>query len=347
MIAHLDLDCFYASVEMRERPELRHKPLAIGGAGRRGVITTCNYVARAHGVRSAMPGYLAREKCPDLVFLPVRFDLYREESRRIFGFLASECEELERSSIDEAYFRVPREPHEAWRFCEYRREIRIRFGLTASVGIAPNKMLAKIMSGFRKPDGLQMIRDEQVASFMPSLELSHIPGIGPKTLQKMQQMGLRHCGDLQAFSAEELLAYWGRWGLQLYENCRGIDRRPLCLWHERKSLSLERTFLRDITSEESLISHLRSLHGDLVDRLQSKTQASRVSKIFIRFKFSDFIRLSRESSTSELQFEHFEDLARRAYNDRPSDVRLIGLGVRFESRRERPRDPRQLGLWDK
>ncbi|MEO5667986.1 MAG: DNA polymerase IV [Bdellovibrionota bacterium] len=349
MICHVDMDCFYASIEMRERPELSHKPLAVGGEGRRGVICTCNYIARARGVRSAMPGFMARGLCPELVFLPVRMSAYQEESRKVFDEIAGLVERLERTSIDEAYFEAPDDPRQAWDICaRIRAVVKERFGLNCSIGIAPNKMLAKIMSGYRKPDAQLMLRSSQVDDFVTTLELRKIPGVGPKAQERFLAEGLRTCGDLQKFSAEELASRYGQWGLQLYERCRGLDPRELSQGRERKSFSSERTLMQNIASEDSLLNHLRALYADFVRRFRPRAASfSKVEKVFVRFTFADFRKTSREGLSTDFDYETFERLALEAYRRDPGEIRLVGLGVRFDVPHERRSDPRQLSLWGK
>jgi DNA polymerase IV len=348
MIAHLDMDCFYASVEMRERPELAHKPLAVGGSGRRGVITTCNYVARARGVRSAMPGFMAKERCPDLIFLPVRMSLYQEESRKVFDVVELFVESIERASIDEAYLELPDDAREAWDICtRLRSEIRQRCGLSASIGIAPNKMLAKIMSGFRKPDAQLLLRTEQVETLMHSLPIRKIPGVGPKAEERFLREGMRTCGDLQKLSSEDLAARYGKWGLELFERCRGRASRKLVTERQRKSFSAERTLMENISNEDFLLKQLRSLYGDFSRRMKSRISESLpIEKAFVRFKFADFRKTSREGLSTDFSYEVFERLALEAYRRDPGELRLIGLGVRFDVPQCHARDPRQLALWD-
>jgi len=348
MFCHLDMDCFYAAIEMRERPELAHKPLAIGGESRRGVVTTCNYVARARGVRSAMPGFMARQLCPEIVFLPVRFSLYQEESQMVFDYISTQVSTLERTSVDEAYFEVSDNVHEAWDFCaRLRAEIQRRFGITCSIGMAPNKMLAKIMSGHRKPNAQLLLRPFQVEDFMKKLDVRKIPGIGPKAEQRFLADGIRTCGDLQKYTADELAARHGHWGLQLFDRCRGRDSRKLSLGRERKSFSCERTLMENITSENFLLEQLRRLYKDFHGRLGMRLRPQmKVEKVFVRFKFSDFRKISHEIMSVDCPYEIFEKLALEAYRRNPGDIRLIGLGVRFDVPDARPKDPRQLALWD-
>src|ERR1700733_7638141 len=223
-IIHLDMDCFYAAVEMRERPELAGQPIAVGGGSRRGVVTTCNYEARKFGVHSAMPGFQARERCPDLVFLPVRFDLYRAESARIRAILRDYTPLVEPLSLDEAYLDVTGLNRYAW---DIAREIRKRIfdetRLTGSAGIAPNKMLAKIASDWRKPNGQFAITPEQVEAFMRDLPVRKIWGVGPKSAEKFRSQGIRTCADLQQIPMAELMCRHGKWGRELYDLARGHD----------------------------------------------------------------------------------------------------------------------------
>ena len=333
---------------MKERPELAEKPLAVGGAGRRGVITTCNYIARARGVRSAMPGFMARERCPELIFLPVRMGLYQEESRKVFELVSRLIPSVERASIDEAYLELPSDPRAAWDLCaRLRREILESCGLNSSVGIAPNKMLAKIMSGYRKPDAQLLLRPEQVEAFMRSLPIRKIPGVGPKAEERLISEGLRTCGDLQKLGSEDLVARYGKWGLELFERCRGRASRKLVFDRPRKSFSSERTFLENICNEEGLVKHLRALYADFSRRYRARINNSiRIEKAFVRFKFSDFRKISRESLSTEISYEVFERLALEAYRRDPGEMRLIGLGVRFDVPQCPSRDPRQLALWE-
>jgi len=220
-IIHIDMDCFYAGVEMRERPELADKPIAVGGGSRRGVVTTCNYEARAFGVRSAMPGFMAREKCPHLIFLPVRFDLYRADSARIRKILLEYSPLVEPLSLDEAYLDVSHHERYAWSLAkEIRQRIRETTGLTASAGIAPNKMLAKIASDWKKPNGQFAVTPDQIESFMAGLPVKKIWGVGPKGAEKLTALGIETCGDLQKLELSELIRQFGRWGEELYHLCR-------------------------------------------------------------------------------------------------------------------------------
>jgi DNA polymerase IV len=223
-IIHLDMDCFYAAIELRERPELEGRPVAVGGGSRRGVVMTCNYEARKFGVRSAMPGFKARELCPELIFLPVRFDLYSTESAKIRKILLSYTPLVEPLSLDEAFLDVTDLGRYAW---DIAREIRARIyaatGLTCSAGIAPNKMLAKIASEWRKPNGQFAILPDEVDEFMRKLPVGKLWGVGPKSAEKFATLGIQTCHDLQRYSLPEMIRRFGRWGQELYYLCRGQD----------------------------------------------------------------------------------------------------------------------------
>jgi len=291
---------------------------------------------------------MARQLCPDLVFLPVRISLYQEESRKVFDFVASRVARLERTSIDEAYFEASPDPREAWDFCsKLRAGIAEHFGITSSVGIAPNKMLAKIMSGYRKPNAQLLLRESQVDAFVKGLALRKIPGVGPKAEERFLRDGLRTCGDVQHLSADLLAARYGHWGLELFERCRGRDARTICLGSERKSFSSEKTLLRDVDDERHLLEQLAALYSDFVRRFGARTRpGNKIAKAFVRFKFSDFRKISRETLAGGFEYSIFERLALEAWRRDPAPIRLIGLGVRFDVAQGRPRDPRQLALWD-
>lgn len=329
-VIHLDMDCFYAAVEMRERPDLAGRPIAVGGGSRRGVVTTCNYEARKFGVRSAMPGFLARERCPHLVFLPIRFELYRAESLRIRRILQRYTPWVEPLSLDEAYLDVTTSDRYAW---DIAREIRGRIleetGLTSSAGIAPNKMLAKIASDWRKPNGQFAITPDQVDAFMRDLPVRKLWGIGPKSAEKFAREGIQTCTDLQRFTLAELVGRMGKWGEELYHRCRGQDDRPVEPNRIRKSLSNERTFADPVVSIEECLRALDELVGELLEELRAKASDRPVHKAFVKVKFADFKRTTRECVCAHPTREVFERLLTEARGRSVRPVRLLGSGVRF------------------
>jgi len=329
-IIHLDMDCFYAAVEMRERPELREIPIAVGGGGPRGVVTTCNYPARAFGVRSAMPGFKARELCPQLVFLPVRFDVYRAESARIRGILSDYTRLVEPLSLDEAYLDVSSLDRYAW---EVAKEIRARIfettGLTGSAGVAPNKMLAKIASDWRKPNGQFAITPDQVEAFMRELPVRKIWGVGPRGAERFARLGVRTCGELQRWSLPDLVRQFGRWGEELYFRCRGQDNRPVEPDRPRKSLSNESTYRENLATLADCARQMAVLVAELQAELAAKAAGRRIRKAFVKVKFADFSRTTRECVTAAPDAETFQALLAEAFARGGKSVRLLGAGVRF------------------
>jgi DNA polymerase-4 len=333
-IIHLDMDCFYAAIELRERPELVGRPIAVGGGSPRGVVTTCNYEARAFGVRSAMPGFKARELCPHLIFLPLRFDLYRVISATIRQILLGYTSQVEPLSLDEAFLDVSGLDRYAWDIAkELRAHILEETGLTSSAGIAPNKMLAKIASDWRKPNGQFAILPEDIDAFMRTLPVGRLWGIGPKSADRFASLGINTCGDLQSLSLTEMVSRFGRWGRQLYDLCRGQDDRPVEPNRVRKSLSNERTYSRNLESLEACQSALDLLIADLLVDLSRKTARRRIRKAFVKVKFSDFTRTTKECLNASPTRETFRTLLREAYARGGKHVRLLGVGVRFEDER--------------
>lgn len=329
-IIHLDMDCFYAAVEMRERPELAGRPIAVGGGSRRGVVTTCNYEARKFGVRSAMPGFQARERCPQLVFLPVRFDLYRAESAKIRQILLSYTPRVEPLSLDEAYLDVTGLDRYAWDIAkEIRQRIFAETRLTASAGIAPNKMLAKIASDWRKPNGQFAVTPDQIDAFIRDLPVRKVWGVGPKSASKFEQQGIRTCGDLQKLELAELVRRHGKWGHELYQLCRGLDDRAVDPNRIRKSLSNETTFLDNLTTLEQCREELDKLVGELEDELRRKASDRTIHKAFVKLKFADFTRTTRECVNPQPTRETYRALLAEAFQRSRQPVRLLGAGVRF------------------
>jgi DNA polymerase IV len=334
-IIHLDMDCFYAAIELRERPELVGRPIAVGGGSPRGVVTTCNYEARAFGVRSAMPGFKARELCPHLIFLPVRFDLYRADSAKIRKILLNYTPLVEPLSLDEAFLDVSSLNRYAWDIAkELRARIFDQTGLTSSAGIAPNKMLAKIASEWRKPNGQFAILPEDVEGFMRTLPIRKLWGIGPKSADRFASLGIQTCSDLQRFSLVEIVQRFGRWGRELYFLCRGQDDRPVEPNRIRKSLSNECTYSKNLTSLDACRNAIDELIDDLQTELEQKASQRRIRKAFVKVKFSDFTRTTKECLSSSPSRETFHALLNEAYIRGGKHVRLLGVGVRFEDEAE-------------
>jgi len=330
-IIHLDMDCFYAAIEVRDRPALRGKPVGVGGAReRRGVLTTCNYEARKFGVHSAMPTFMALQRCPDLIVLPTRFDVYRREAAVIREILYRFTPLVEPLSLDEAYLDVTAHPGVPGPLAQIiRKMIFQKIKLTSSAGIGPNKLIAKIASGTNKPNGQLEVASEEVPKFMENLPVRQIWGIGEKTERRLEELGIKTCGDLQRLSRAQLVDLFGKFGLELYDLCRGIDDRPVEPDRPRKSLSTEETFPVDLTTLEQCEEKLEELFEDLMADLAQKESTREIRKIFVKLKFHDFTRTTAERAGLAPTLPDFRALLVEAFARTGKPVRLIGLGVRF------------------
>ena len=343
-IIHLDMDCFYAAIELRERPELRGKPVGVGGArDRRGVLTTCNYEAREFGVRSAMPTFMALQRCPKLIVIPPRFDVYRREAAVIRAILYRFTSLVEPLSLDEAYLDVTAHPGAPGALAQVIRNLIFqKTKLTASAGIGPNKLVAKIASDLKKPNGQFEVTPNEVGEFMAGLPVRKIWGIGAVTERKLDQLGIRTCGDLQHYTRFELQHQFGKFGLELYDLCRGIDERPVEPHRERKSLSTEETFLTNLESLAACEEKLEELFGELMAELAQKETTRVITKIFVKLKFADFTRTTVERAGRVPSLGEFRSLLAEAFARTGKSVRLMGVGVRFAA--AEPPEAAQLAL---
>jgi DNA polymerase IV len=332
-IIHLDMDCFYAAIEVRDKPSLAGKPVAVGGArDRRGVLTTCNYEARKYGVRSAMPTFQALAKCPSLIVMPTRFEVYRKESAKIREILSRFTSLIEPLSLDEAFLDVSNHGGDPEALAYLIRQLIFQqTRLTASAGIAPNKMLAKVASDIKKPDGQFTIRPEEISGFMRELPVRKLWGIGAKSTEKFVKLGISTCGDLQRLSRIELYEWFGKFGLELYSLCRGIDRREVEPHRERKSLSNEQTFTVDLTSVPQCEARIPDLYEELVADLKKTGAEGRIKAVFVKIRFADFTRTTVERAGLPLEMESYLMLLREGLSRKALGVRLLGLGVRFEN----------------
>ena len=330
-IIHLDMDCFYAAIEVRDQPSLKGKPVGVGGArDRRGVLTTCNYEARKFGVRSAMPTFMALQRCPDLIVLPTRFDVYRREAAIIRGILHRFTPVIEPLSLDEAYLDVTDHPGAPGPLTQVIRGMIFRkTKLTSSAGIGPNKLVAKIASEINKPNGQLEVKPDEVPEFMAGLSVRKIWGIGEKTEKKLEQLGVKTCEELQRFSRPQLVDLFGKFGLELYDLCRGIDDRPVEPDRPRKSLSTEETFSIDLTTLEQCEEKMEELFQEMMADLAQKETTRNVTKIFVKLKFNDFTRTTAERAGLEPSLPGFRGLLSEAFARTGKPVRLIGVGVRF------------------
>jgi len=294
-IIHVDMDAFYASVEQRDRPELRGKPVAVGGARERGVVAAASYEARRFGVRSAMPSVTALRKCPELIFVKPRFDVYRQVSLQIRAIFAEYTPIVEPLSLDEAYLDVTENLKgisSATRIAEeIRARIRAETALTASAGVSYNKFLAKLASDHRKPDGLFVITPRMGPAFVETLEIGRFHGIGPATTAKMNRLGVRTGLDLRAHSLEFLSAHFGKSGPYYYWIARGVDERPVRANRARKSLGAENTFAEDLFTFEAA----RDALAPIISKAWRICENARIRgrTVTLKVKYADFQQITR------------------------------------------------------
>lgn len=359
-IIHVDMDCFYAAVETKYRPELKGKPLAIGGPPQsRSVLCTANYEARKFGVKAAMPSSMAVRKCPHLILVPPNFDLYRKESQAVRRIFERFTDKIEPLSLDEAYLDVTDSKHfygSATLIAqEVRRLIFYETGLTASAGIAPNKFLAKVASDWNKPNGQFVVTPDQVDRFVRQLKVEKIFGVGKVTASKMHELGLVTCQDLRAFGLEKLSYHFGSRGHDLYELSQGIDRREVKTSDIRKSLTVEETYPKDLVYLDEILGQLLGLYDDWYQRMigyQDKCKVQNrpceISGYVVKLKYFDFKSSTHECSGKELPtLMQFKKLMENLWLKRAAPVRLIGLGVRLNSsvvRSQRERVDRNLSF---
>jgi len=332
-IIHIDMDCFFAAVEMRDNPEYRDIALAIGGkVDRRSVLSTCNYLARSFGVHSAMPSYKAKQLCPELVIIPGRMQVYIEVSKQIKAIYYRYTDIVEPLSLDEAFLDVSNcklcQGSATYIAEEIRQAIFDELNLTASAGVAPVKFLAKIASDENKPNGICVITPDQIPIFIKTLPLKKIPGVGKVAQKNLAEKGLVNCADVQQYSAEKLLSEFGKLGGALLNYSRGIDNRAVEPYRERKSLAVEHTFSYDILGEEQCLERLTPLFEELSRRLQVLLDEKMITKIAIKIKFSDFNIKNAERQSTELSLSLFSTLLHHLLHKSPDKpIRLLGISV--------------------
>ena len=352
-IIHVDMDAFFASVEQRDNPELRGKPVAVGGSSGRGVVAAASYEARKFGVRSAMPSLTAKRLCPELIFCKGRFDAYREVSNQIRAIFREFTPHVEPLSLDEAYLDVTddlRGIGSATRIAELIRErIRAETQLTASAGVSYNKFLAKLASDQNKPDGLCVIRPGQGAAFVQSLPVRRFHGVGPRSAEKMAKLGIETGADLAARDIEFLRQHFGSFADYLYRAARGIDLRPVRPNRIRKSLGSERTFFEDISSGPALREALDNIVDIVWPQIEERELRGRT--VTLKMKYTDFQLCTRARSLPHPVADkvEFAKVAHALLDEQlplPLPIRLMGLtlsGLEGE-KDEHPRDEAQLSL---
>lgn len=333
-IVHIDMDAFYASVELRDQPELKGKPVVVAWDGARSVICAASYEARKYGLRSAMSVSRAKQLCPSAIYIAPNFDKYREVSRQIHQIFRQYTDLIEPLSLDEAYLDVTVNFKQLPSATEVAQAIRSDIfqhtGLTASAGVAPNKFLAKIASDWNKPNGIFVVKPQQVLEFLQPLALKKIPGVGQVTLQKMQKLGLNTIHDLTQLSQAELAHHFGRYGYRLYDLARGIDDSLVKPQRQRQQLSTETTFMQD-----KHLNELQEVWLTLSTKLWREINHKKLSArtITIKLKTSQFKIITRSmtysspfSSQDDLNTALFTLLSKLEFEDNPF-FRLAGVGV--------------------
>ena len=351
-IIHIDMDAFFASVEQLDHPELRGKPLAVGGSGLRGVVAAASYEARVYGVRSAMSGVVAKKLCPHLIFTKPRFERYKYISKQIQGIFLEYTSMVEPLSLDEAFLDVSDYPSASLIAEEIRSKIKIETGLTASAGISINKFLSKIASDWNKPDGQKTLPPGDVSKFLESLDVKKFHGIGKKTKLKMYQLGIFNGKDLKKQTEDFLNFHFGKAGKYYYEVARGVHNSPVKPQRIPKSVGVERTFEKNLSSELFLVKKLESLADQLEKRLLKNKLSGKT--VTLKIKYSDFKQQTRSKtgnlylSNKDLILERVKDLL---YQEKLSNsVRLIGISLsslntfRVENKIKLSKKPSQLSL---
>jgi DNA polymerase-4 len=349
-IIHVDMDAFYASVEQRDNPELKGKPLAVGG-GVRGVVAAASYEARTYGVRSAMPAVTAKRRCPELIFVKPRFDAYRAVSQQIRAIFLDYTPHVEPLSLDEAYLDVTEDLKGIGIATAIAEEIRARIraetGLTASAGVSYNKFLAKLASDQNKPDGLCVVTPARGPAFVEGLPVKRFHGVGPKTAEKMARLGIETGADLKARSLEFLAAHFGSSALYYHDLARGICHRQVKADRPYKSVSAEDTFLTDLSEPEALLSELERIGRHVWTRIEGKGLAGRT--VNLKVKYGDFQIVTRAKSLDRpvsglAEFLDMGAALLRSLLPPVKAIRLLGLGLSGLGEAERIRDERELAL---
>lgn len=333
-IIHIDMDAFFASVEQRDQPELRGKPVAVGGSGRRGVVAAASYEARAFGVRSAMPGFKARELCPQLIFTRHRFDVYKEVSKQIREIFAEYTDLIEPLSLDEAFLDVTENKKGMASATLIAQEIRQRIKeetqLNASAGISINKFLAKIASDLNKPNGQALIAPNEALGFLEKLPIEKFFGIGKATAKKMHRLGIRNGKDLKSKSKIELATWFGKPGIWYYHIVRAEDNRPVKPNRIRKSVGAERTFIDDINTVDDMIAAIEPIVKIVHERLLRVGRFGRT--LTLKVKYKDFTSITRSISfPSEVEeLSILVNETKKLVKDNiisGEEVRLLGITV--------------------
>jgi DNA polymerase IV len=334
-IIHIDMDCFFAAIEVRDNPALKNKPVAIGGTvEQRGVLSTCSYEARKYGLHSAMPTVQALKVCPKLILLPVNMPKYQVVSEVLYGIFKQYTPLVEMLSLDEGFLDVTNS-----QYCKssatliaiaIKKQIKKELSLNASAGVAPNKFLAKVASDWNKPDGLYVIAPSQIDVFIKQLPITKIFGVGKVTAKLLHNMQIKTCADLQQLSLSQLTEQFGKMGVRFYYLCRGIDDRAVEPELIRKSLSIEETFPKDIQTLDACLVTLTALIRKFKKRIEPLSNLT-IKKQFVKIKFMDFKQTTVEQVSNRLDNQIFYNLFNIGFKRHNKPIRLIGIGVRFDA----------------
>ncbi|WP_367915041.1 DNA polymerase IV [Leadbetterella sp. DM7] len=342
-IIHIDMDAFYASVEQRDFPELRGKPVGVGGLSGRGVLTTASYEARKFGVRSAMPTWMAKQKCPDLIVVRPRFGVYKEVSDQIRGIFREYTPLIEPLSLDEAYLDVTENLKNMQYATDIAREIKVKIfettGLTASAGVSFNKFLAKIASDLNKPDGLCVITPKKAPRIIDALPIERFHGIGKVTAEKMRQFGVYNGADLKQQPLEWLTTHFGKAGTYYFRVAHGEDNRPVDASSVRKSVSVEDTFAKDTADFEEQESQLLILAQKVWEWVEKKQIFGRTVTLKVKFHDFSIMNRSRSSAAYIKDYDSFKGLALELFKqsfDPSRPVRLLGIGLSNLNNNDKP-----------
>lgn len=332
-IIHIDMDAFFASVEQLDNPELRNKPIAVGGGEKRGVVAAASYEARKFGVKSAMPSIMAKRKCPDLIFVKPRFDRYKEISGQIREVFFEYSDLVEPLSLDEAFIDVTENnfdnPSASLIAKEIRAKIKAKTGLNASAGISINKFVAKVASDINKPNGQKTIPPEEVIPFLEKLPVKDFYGVGKVTAEKMKKLGIFNGKDLKRHSLEYLSSRFGKSGKHFYNIVRGIQFSQVSPNRIRKSIGAERTFLEDVSTTTFILDKLENIAIELEKRLaKTKTKGRTIT---VKLKFTDFTQQTRSKTIDEYLSlkDEFFPIVKLLIDQEPIEksIRLLGLSI--------------------
>jgi DNA polymerase IV (DinB-like DNA polymerase) len=335
IVFHVDMDAFFAAVEERENPGLENRPVVVGadpkGGTGRGVVSTCNYTARNYGVRSGMPISKAYRLCPSAVFLPVNFELYWRVSGKIMSILRKYAEKFQQAGVDEAFLEPSKiKTYErAERLAKkIKKEVIAKEGLTCSIGIAPNKLVAKIASDFQKPDGLTIVRPDWVRDFLWPLPVRKLYGVGPKTGEALKNIGIEKVGDIAKHDPDRLAAIFGKWGRIMYQYAKGIDDSPVEERDESKSVGREVTFEKDTNDFSLLGDVISAISEDTYNAVKNEGYDFRT--VVLKIRFQDFETHTKQKSFKQKDVS-IDDVRKAAadllsyYSDSKKKVRLVGL----------------------